>query len=242
MQRLQDINKSINALNTCWKQKINNIKLNNKYILATFLLLTANLVQAEVTAPSFNCKKATTAAEEAICANDTLTRQDRKLGEIWRSFIDASNNDAFKSRLRQDQALWVKLRDKCQNDVDCISSAYQQRLAVLGGDKKLSMFAGQYEKKDIGIMTVYPIENKNYLIAIQTADPEQGAWTCEITGTAIENGNQLLITVGSDRFTARLINADTITIDPNTEAFKVAENNCGLNGGFFIHTTKLDDK
>ncbi|WP_036248281.1 lysozyme inhibitor LprI family protein [Methylobacter sp. BBA5.1] len=214
--------------------------LNHKYILTIFLLLTANFVQAEVSAPSFNCKKATTAVEKTICANDTLARLDRKLGEIWKGFIDASNNDTFISRLRQDQARWIKLRDKCKNDIDCISSAYQQRLAVLGADKKLSVFAGQYEKKDIGIMTVYPTGNKNYLISIQTADPEQGAWTCEITGTATENGNQLLVTVGSDHFTARSIDADTITIDPNTEAFKVAENNCGLNGGFFYTYRKID--
>lgn len=214
--------------------------LNHKYILAISLLLTANLVQAEVTAPSFNCKKAATAVEKTICTNDTLARLDRKLGEIWKSFIGASNDDAFKSRLRQDQTLWVKLRDKCQNNVDCISSAYQQRLAVLGEDKRLSVFAGQYEKKGIGIMTVYPIENKNYLIAIQTADPEQGAWTCEITGTATENGNQLLLTVGSDYFSARLIDTDAITIDPNTEAFKAAENNCGLNGGFFYTYHKVE--
>lgn len=214
--------------------------LNHKYILAISLLLTTNLVQAEVIAPSFNCKKATTAVEKTICADNTLARLDRKLGEIWKSFIDASNHDAFKSRLRQDQALWVKLRDKCQNDVGCISSAYQQRLAVLGADKKLSVFAGQYEKKDIGIMTVYPTEDKNYLIAIQTADPEQGAWTCEITGTATENGNQLLLTVGSDYFSARLIDTDAITIDPNTEAFKAAENNCGLNGGFFYTYHKVE--
>lgn len=69
-----------------------NIMLNHKYILAISLLLTANLVQAEVTAPSFNCKKATTSVEKTICANDTLARLDRKLGEIWKSFIDASNN------------------------------------------------------------------------------------------------------------------------------------------------------
>jgi uncharacterized protein len=214
--------------------------LNHKYILAISLLLTANLVQAEVSAPSFNCKKATTSVEKTICANDTLARLDRKLGEIWKSFIDASNDDAFKSRLRQDQALWVKLRDKCQSDVGCISSAYQQRLAVFGADKKLSVLAGQYEKKDIGIMTVYPTEDKNYLITIQTADPEQGAWTCEITGTATENGNQLLITVGTDHFSARLIDTDAITIDPNTESFKAAENNCGLNGGFFYTYHKIE--
>jgi uncharacterized protein len=214
--------------------------LNHKYILAISLLLTANLVQAEVSAPSFNCKKATTSVEKTICANDTLARLDRKLGEIWKSFIDASNDDAFKSRLRQDQALWVKLRDKCQNDIDCISNAYQQRLAVFGADKNLSVLAGQYEKKDIGIMTVYPTEDKNYLITIQTADPEQGAWTCEITGTATENGNQLLITVGTDHFTARLTDADAITIDPNTESFKAAENNCGLNGGFFYTYHKIE--
>jgi uncharacterized protein len=214
--------------------------LNHKYILAISLLLTANLVQAEVSAPSFNCKKATTSVEKTICANDTLARLDRKLGEIWKSFIDASNDDAFKSRLRQDQALWVKLRDKCQNDIDCISNAYQQRLAVFGADKNLSVLAGQYEKKDIGIMTVYPTEDKNYLITIQTADPEQGAWTCEITGTATENGNQLLITVGADHFTARLTDADAITIDPNTESFKAAENNCGLNGGFFYTYHKIE--
>jgi uncharacterized protein len=205
---------------------------NHRYIFSLLMLITSNLAIADIVSPSFDCKKASTKIEKAICADTNLAQYDRKLSKLWKSFIVASNDDDFKSRLRKDQALWIKARDTCQTDIACIKNAYQLRLASFGEDKKLYLFAGQYEQKDIGTVTIYPIENNSYLVSIQTADPDQGAWTCEITGTATDEGNQTMrITVGNDSFSARLENSDSVRIDSNSEVFTVAEKSCGLNGG-----------
>ncbi|OCX71172.1 hypothetical protein A6M23_12370 [Acidithiobacillus thiooxidans] len=47
------------------------------------------------------------------------------------AFALTAPKSAERQSLIQDQRNWLKSRDRCQADVDCLSSAYRERIASL---------------------------------------------------------------------------------------------------------------
>ena len=75
---------------------------------------------------SFDCAKAKSFAENAICANKQLSNLDDQLA--WRY---KSAGAANQEHLKAEQNNWLKeVRDKCQ-DVACLESAYSKRIEAL---------------------------------------------------------------------------------------------------------------
>ncbi len=83
--------------------------------------------------PSFDCKKAATPVEHALCADLALSRLDRDVADLYRTkhrSSDAGAND----RLRQDQRDWLAARAKaCTGGalVPCLTKLYRDRLVAL---------------------------------------------------------------------------------------------------------------
>lgn len=74
--------------------------------------------------PSFDCHKAGTASEHAICNSPELSRLDRKMVQLYRK--------KPKSKyLKETQRAWLKRRNKCAADVTCLTRAYQERITEL---------------------------------------------------------------------------------------------------------------
>ncbi|QLH42819.1 MAG: DUF1311 domain-containing protein [Coxiellaceae bacterium] len=74
-----------------------------KRIILTISLLTTSLCFAN---PSFDCQKAKTAAEKAICANTSLSDDDCQLGLYYQTLLAV--NPANKTSLIQSQQQWLK--------------------------------------------------------------------------------------------------------------------------------------
>lgn len=93
----------------------------------TCLLSKSALAQS----PSFNCRRATSAVEHAICNNSQLASLDVQLSALFKSAtLD----------LREDQKAWLSWRDSCpskpagddsMNLTDCVKGLYQLRIAEL---------------------------------------------------------------------------------------------------------------
>jgi uncharacterized protein len=79
-------------------------------------------------AASFDCAKASTQQEKAVCANPTLSALDDKLAESYRTARTVSQ-DAEKLKLEQID--WIKEVRKCQSDASCIERLYTSRLSEL---------------------------------------------------------------------------------------------------------------
>lgn len=81
------------------------------------------------TAPSFNCKKAKIQAELAICRNPKLSISDRIVSSMFSltSFAEPS----IAEKTREGQKKWIKLRNECSDDVECLQSAYKMRIQQL---------------------------------------------------------------------------------------------------------------
>ncbi|MGP0091034.1 MAG: lysozyme inhibitor LprI family protein [Xanthobacteraceae bacterium] len=81
--------------------------------------------------PSFRCELATIEVEVTICVNANLAALDRRMSRVYRqaqATLDESDRQAFalkQGRWRRDH------RDPCGSNVDCISTAYVERLQTL---------------------------------------------------------------------------------------------------------------
>jgi len=74
--------------------------------------------------------------EHTICANDELSKLDKKLAKVY-GLAKASS---------QSQKEWVAQRDKCGNDIECIKNSYTSRIKELENQNKTSILRN-YAKK-----------------------------------------------------------------------------------------------
>ena len=100
-------------------------------------LLVAGLgLLAGAEANAFDCAKARSASEMAICANPALHANDEQLATLYRDLVSALPADEAQA-LRADQRAWIADRDKeCPakakpSPAACLSGAYRRRLADL---------------------------------------------------------------------------------------------------------------
>lgn len=84
------------------------------------------------TAFSFDCAKASTPTEQAICAHEPLIRLDDALGARYAEAMGRAPEEA-KAKLRADQRTWLRERNRaCGSDVPCLRAAMEKRIAELG--------------------------------------------------------------------------------------------------------------
>jgi hypothetical protein len=88
-----------------------------------------------------------------------------------------------------------------------------------------------YEVKDTGLFALYPIGNR-YLVHVQTADPGDGRWECDLTGEAEASGDDLEINVAGLLFPVRLQDSETLVVSDADSVSAVSRQFCGLNGTF----------
>jgi uncharacterized protein len=89
-------------------------------------------VSSGARAASFDCAKAKSKIEKAICADPKLSQFDEDLNRYYTTALDALKDGA--SCLKSDERVWVKaVRDKCGPKTDCLTKAYLGRLATLDG-------------------------------------------------------------------------------------------------------------
>lgn len=95
-------------------------------LLAAALLVCVGLA-VSAQAASFDCGKAGTKVEHIICDNPEISELDEELSVAYKAALkDNQQADSIK----QTQKQWMKDRNSCK-DVDCVKSAYQNRLFAL---------------------------------------------------------------------------------------------------------------
>jgi uncharacterized protein len=80
--------------------------------------------------PSFDCARAGTASEHAICASPTLSTLDRALADAYRAARAGAGAD-MRDRIRAEQIAWLRDRDACGADPACLAARMQERVAAL---------------------------------------------------------------------------------------------------------------
>jgi uncharacterized protein len=97
--------------------------------LRYFAVITLLTVLTSVSdAASFDCAKATSKNEKAICASPELSLLDEKLASFYKQTRSlAPSTDALK----QQQINWIKSVGTCDGNIDCLIAAYNNRIQVL---------------------------------------------------------------------------------------------------------------
>jgi uncharacterized protein YfaP (DUF2135 family) len=101
------------------------------------LLWLAQAFPATATAAGFDCAKAATAAEKAICADPALSEGDETLAELYErlAWLQSGDKEGLK-RLAAEQQDWLRnRRDPCR-DNSCLRSAYIARRGEIEGQLK----------------------------------------------------------------------------------------------------------
>ncbi len=95
-----------------------------------------DVIRADWRAPaaSFDCAKAKSTNEKAICADAALARLDRQVAEAYEvAFHNASYDPAEKQKALDAQRAFLATTAKCTGDKPgpCLTKAYAARLAIL---------------------------------------------------------------------------------------------------------------
>ncbi|HRC72233.1 MAG TPA: lysozyme inhibitor LprI family protein [Candidatus Competibacter sp.] len=96
----------------------------------SWALVCAGLIPFAAPAASYDCTRADTAAEIAVCSNPGLNRMDEDLAVEYRSLLKRLPPRRAEL-VRQDQRSWIMARDSCGADVRCLRARYQERSARL---------------------------------------------------------------------------------------------------------------
>ncbi|RQR31474.1 DUF1311 domain-containing protein [Burkholderia sp. Bp9143] len=104
---------------------VRSANLRSAVILA---VLTISPMAAQ--AAGFDCAKAVSPTEKAICADAGLSSLDGQLAVAWKKALAKGGDTAA---LKAAQLKWLKQRDRCGNDASCVGDRYRERLASLSG-------------------------------------------------------------------------------------------------------------
>lgn len=95
----------------------------------------ADVVRADPRAPaaSFDCTKAASAIEKAVCADAALARLDRQVSEAYAIKRDSDHNPKARLAALEEQRAFLAARDKAcgSGSAACLADAYRKRLAAL---------------------------------------------------------------------------------------------------------------
>ena len=81
-------------------------------------------------AASFDCTKASTAGEKAICADATLSKLDEQLAQAYKQALQKGS----RAKVQAAQRAWLKERNtNCGSYAACLQYQYYRRIAQLQG-------------------------------------------------------------------------------------------------------------
>ncbi|MEM9278596.1 MAG: hypothetical protein AAGA76_08485 [Pseudomonadota bacterium] len=109
---------------------------------ALILAFATPAIQVSTTAnaQSFSCANAQIPSEMAICNNENLLIKDEKLAELFAdALVKAGGNDKIQSISAQ-HSIWLKKRNDCRVDFECLEKIYDERLNNLGSTNQSARF------------------------------------------------------------------------------------------------------
>jgi uncharacterized protein len=113
-----------------------------KLLLAVLFVMVA--AHHTAYAAGFDCNKAASPTEKAICADPTLSALDDSMTAAFNAALKRWADPIGAQALREDQRFWLKesRNDVCKADKDCLKRNYEIRIAYL--KNPLSAYVGRY--------------------------------------------------------------------------------------------------
>lgn len=114
------------------------------------LLVFTALLSSYSYAAGFDCSKAKSTTEKTICSTASLSDLDEILVLSFKKAL-AGSSDA--QALKGAQQAWLKTRESCASNIDCITKTYTTRINELVG------LVAKNQKKITATSTSTPIQN-----------------------------------------------------------------------------------
>ena len=100
--------------------------------LAALVLLASLALASVASAASFDCAKAGTPAEKAICKDPAVSRLDEDVAAAFKTAQGLWPAGNWSAYVRNEQREWLKDRNAiCKADAACLKQDYQRRLSFL---------------------------------------------------------------------------------------------------------------
>ena len=115
-------------------------------------LIVISTIPSVIFAASFDCSKASTKTEKAICDDPILSKLDEDMAVAYSKALKTSDPDVLKKEQRK----WLKeTLAPCLDDKDCIKNAYESRISQLYAISASDNITGTYvydidRKRDAG--------------------------------------------------------------------------------------------
>jgi uncharacterized protein len=99
--------------------------------LRTLLICAAVVAGSTAQAASFDCNKAATPDEIAICANPNVSNLDTIMATLYGVRMEIPMLMGARGAAQDEQRAWLASRGTCGGNVACLQTSYQQRIAAL---------------------------------------------------------------------------------------------------------------
>ena len=93
-------------------------------------MLSGGTLALQAAETSFDCSRASNVTEKSVCQDKTLAALDRKMAKTYAEAKQSYLKNEMK-KLTSDQRAWIKNRNRCKDDRNCIVNVYQKRIAQL---------------------------------------------------------------------------------------------------------------
>jgi uncharacterized protein YecT (DUF1311 family) len=115
--------------NGAWMIPLSADRLLTNHDNSGYVLVLRRRKPSDPIAPSFACAKTDSAAEQTICGSAALAGYDRSVSAAYRRALKLSGDGV--APLRQGQREWLKSRNACGIDVDCLAKSMRDRVDEL---------------------------------------------------------------------------------------------------------------
>ncbi|WP_029087370.1 lysozyme inhibitor LprI family protein [Brevundimonas aveniformis] len=204
-------------------------------------LMALSLMSSAQPGPSFDCARATSASERAICADPILSALDRDMAAAYAAAW-ARISPAARRALRSDQQAFLRVRE----NVEALDGQpAMDGVANLGDQMAVrSSFLNQIRRPSrgdlIGVwgnvsggVSIRQVEGGRLIAEITTANPVNGSWICQVEIAGRVTGGRLTGRPASDpAVTISIIRRDGFIEVSETASGEsaITPGYCGHNG------------
>jgi uncharacterized protein len=116
------------------------LKMTRHPVVPALLVAAACVLSvADARAASFDCAKAATPTEHAICDNPQLSSLDEQTAGLYYTFISSGAPTAKVDQVKSAQASFLQKRDSCGANYNCLISAYTAQIMYLNAESGKGM-------------------------------------------------------------------------------------------------------
>ena len=205
----------------------------------TPLVFALSLTAApQVSQPSFDCARAATPSEHAICADPRLGRKDRALADRYVA-VRRAMTPAMREALTRDQRWFLGARDEWQEnstrsgfrDFDGLAERMDGRIAFLDQlrTRPATHLQGVW-RNAAGVVEIRTLEKGQLSVEINAAHPVNARWLCSLSGRG-RVGDTTITLDGDDGWRIRLsLDRGVLKVEELEPASRTIRPYCGMNG------------